>query len=144
MAADLKFSMTQRPLVEHILDGETPLAYIIRGSFNPDRTTFLTPPEFKQQVGYVVYPEGGEVARHLHKPLERHLIGTSEVLVLRRGRCLMDVYNNKRELIATRELEAGDVMLMVGGGHGFRMLEDTVFLEVKQGPYSGIDEKERF
>ena len=35
-------------------------------------------------------------------------------------------------------------MLMVGGGHGFRMLEDTVFLEVKQGPYTGLDEKERF
>jgi hypothetical protein len=35
-------------------------------------------------------------------------------------------------------------MLMVAGGHGFRMLEDTVILEVKQGPYTGEDEKERF
>ena len=35
-------------------------------------------------------------------------------------------------------------MLMIDGGHGFRMLEDTVFLEVKQGPYTGVDEKERF
>jgi hypothetical protein len=33
---------------------------------------------------------------------------------------------------------------MVGGGHGFHMLEDTVLLEVKQGPYTGIDEKEHF
>ena len=47
-------------------------------------------------------------------------------------------------LIATRELATGDVMLMVGGGHGFRMLEDTVLLEVKQGPYTGVAEKERF
>jgi len=35
-------------------------------------------------------------------------------------------------------------MLMVTGGHGFRMLENTVFLEVKQGPYTGLEEKERF
>jgi mannose-6-phosphate isomerase-like protein (cupin superfamily) len=131
-------------LVEHITDRGQPLAYIIRGSFKPEKTTFLTPPDFKQQVGYVVYPEGGEVARHMHKPLERRLVGTSEVLIVREGRCLMDVYNDERELVATRELQTGDIMLLVGGGHGFRMLEATTFLEVKQGPYTGIDEKERF
>ena len=71
-------------------------------------------------------------------------MGTSEVLIVRRGRCEMDIYNNERELVATRQLRQGDIMLMVDGGHGFRMLEDTVFLEVKQGPYTGVDEKERF
>lgn len=130
--------------IERILKGNQPLAYIIRGGFAPDKTTFFTPPEFKQQVGFVVYPEGGEIARHVHVPLERHLVGTSEVLVLRSGRCLIDIYDDDRELVATRELQTGDVMLMVGGGHGFRMLEDTVFLEVKQGPYTGLEEKERF
>jgi hypothetical protein len=130
--------------LEQIIFGGKPLAYIIRAEINPDKTTFLTPPEFKQQVGFVVYPAGGEIQRHVHRSLERQLIGTSEVLVLRRGRCEIDIYNNERELVATRELCQGDIMLMVDGGHGFRMIEDTVFLEVKQGPYTGIDEKERF
>jgi hypothetical protein len=132
------------PLVEHIMWNNKPLTYIIRREVDPSRTTFLTPPEFKQQVGYIVYPAGGEVPRHLHCDLERHLVGTSEVLILLRGRCEMDVYNDQRELVATRELRQGDLMLMVGGGHGFRMQEDTVFLEVKQGPYTGLEEKERF
>ena len=131
-------------LVERIYWGETCLAYIIRGSFLPDETTFLTPPDYKQQVGYIVYPVGGEIQRHVHRPLERHLIGTSEVLVVKKGRCEIDIYNDERVLVATRELREGDIMLMVGGGHGFRMLEDTVFLEIKQGPYTGVDEKERF
>jgi hypothetical protein len=130
--------------IERILQGSQPLAYIIRAGFALDRTTFFTPPEFKQQVGFVVYPAGGEIARHVHLPLERHLVGTSEVLVLRSGRCLIDIYGEDRSLVATRELQEGDIMLMVGGGHGFRMLEDTVFLEVKQGPYTGLEEKERF
>ena len=130
--------------VEHIIWEGKPLAYIIRAEMNPEKTTFLTPPEFKQQVGYVVYPAGGEIQRHVHRSLERHLVGTSEVLIVRRGRCQMDIYNDDRELVATRELREGDIMLMVGGGHGFRMLEDTVLLEVKQGPYTGLDEKERF
>jgi hypothetical protein len=131
--------------IEWIRDQQgQPLALIVRASVQPEQTWFMTPSEFKQQVGFVVYPEGGEIKRHVHLPLERHLIGTAEVLVLRKGRCLMDVYDDNRELVVTRELRVGDVMLMVGGGHGFRMLEDTVFLEVKQGPYTGLQEKELF
>ena len=130
--------------VERITWNDKPLAYIIRAEMNPEKTIFLTPPEFNFQVGFIVYPAGGEIARHVHRPLERHIVGTSEVLVVKKGRCLIDIYNDDRELVATRELRAGDVMLMVGGGHGFRMLEDTVFLEIKQGPYTGMDEKERF
>lgn len=131
-------------LVEKITWQGQPLTYLIRAGALPSQTTFVTPPEFKQQVGFVVYPAGGVIARHVHRPLERHLIGTSEVLVVKQGRCLIDIYNDAHDLVATRELATGDIMLMVGGGHGFRMLEDTVFLEVKQGPYTGIDEKAHF
>jgi hypothetical protein len=112
--------------VEHILWNGQPLAYIIRTELEPEKTTFLTDDSFK------------------HRPLERHLIGTSEVLIVKKGRCEIDVYNDARELVATRELRRGDVMLMIAGGHGFRMIEDTILLEVKQGPYTGVDEKERF
>lgn len=131
-------------LIERIDWNNQPLCYIIKAELSPAQTTFLTPPEFKQQVGYVVYPAGGEIARHVHRDLERHLVGTSEVLVVKSGRCLIDIYNDARERVATRELHPGDVMLMVGGGHGFRMLEPTVLLEIKQGPYTGLEEKERF
>ena len=130
--------------IEHLASNGQVLAYIIRGDLTPALTTFLTPPEFKQQVGFVVYPAGGEIHRNDHRPLERKIVGTSEVLVVKQGRCEIDIYNDERELVATRELGPGDIMLMVGGGHGFRMIEDTIFLEIKQGPYTGVDEKERF
>jgi mannose-6-phosphate isomerase-like protein (cupin superfamily) len=131
-------------LIEKICFDDVPLAYILRGQLMPEKTTFFTPPDFKQQVGFVVYPAGGEIPRHVHRPLERHLVGTSEVLIVRQGRCEIDVYNDDRALVATRELREGDIMLMVGGGHGFRVLEHLVLLEVKQGPYTGLDEKIRF
>ena len=120
------------------------LAYIIRAEISPENTTFLTPPDFNLQVGFVVYPAGGEIARHVHSPIERQIKGTAEFLIVKKGRCLIDIYNNEQELVVTRELRTGDIMLMVDGGHGFRMLEDTVLLEVKQGPYTGVDEKKRF
>jgi uncharacterized protein with PhoU and TrkA domain len=130
--------------VEHIVASGQSLAYVIRAEIDPKKTTFLTPPELKQQVGFVVYPAGGEVKRHVHRALERHLVGTSEVIIVRKGLCEIDIYDDRRNLVATRELRPGDIMLMTGGGHGFRMREDTVLLEVKQGPYTGIDEKEHF
>lgn len=130
--------------VEVISRGGQPLAYIISSQMSPEQTTFVTPNDFKQQVGFVVYPAGGEIARHTHLPLERHLVGTSEVVVVRSGRCEVDIYDDANEFVATRELAAGDIMLMVAGGHGFRMIEDTVLLEIKQGPYTGLQEKERF
>ena len=123
---------------------EQPLAYIVRAGFAPDKTVFLTPPEFKQQIGFVVYPEDGQIKRHVHRSIERQIIGTSEVLVIRQGKCEIDIYNDTKELVITRELYVGDIVLMVSGGHGFRMLKDTTFLEVKQGPYMGVDDKECF
>lgn len=131
-------------LVERIYWDDMCLAYIIRTDFLPDETTFLTLPEYKQQVGYIVYPAGGEIQRHLHRSLERHIVGTSEVIIVKKGRCEISIYNDERELVTTRDLCEGDIVLMIGGGHGFHMSEDTVLLEVKQGPYTGVDEKERF
>jgi hypothetical protein len=84
------------------------------------------------------------VKPHLHRSLERKIKGTSEVLLVKKGRCEVDIYDNSKDLVATRELREGDILLLVDGGHGFRTLEDTVFVEIKQGPYTGLDEKERF
>ena len=129
---------------ERIMWNDEPLAHIIRADINPDTTTFLTPPEFNLQVGFIAYPTNGKIAPHFHLPLERHIVGTTEVLVVKRGRCEIDIYNEDKKLVATRQLKTGDVILIIGGGHGFRMLEDTVILEIKQGPYTGLNEKERF
>ena len=131
-------------LFEVISWREKPLAYLIRGKLCPDTTTFLTPNSLNFQVGFVVYPAGGEVKRHVHKKLERHITGTAELIMIKTGSCEIDIYNDDRQLVTTRELGPGDMVLTVSGGHGFRMRDATTLIEVKQGPYSGIDEKDRF
>jgi mannose-6-phosphate isomerase-like protein (cupin superfamily) len=124
-------------------DGDV-LAYIVRANEPPDRTQFLTPSDCNLQVGHVVYPANTEIPRHVHLPIERHIVGSTEVLIVERGRCAVDVYTSARELVTTRELGVGDMVIAVSGGHGFRVLEDLVLLEIKQGPYPGGAEKERF
>lgn len=128
-------------LIELISWGDQPLAYLIRAEFLPEKTTFVTPPEWEQQVGLIVRAAGGEIARHAHRPWPRQHARAPEILLVRQGRCQVEIYNQERQLVTVRELRQGDLILLLDGGHGFRLLEDTVFLEIKPGPYAGPKEK---
>jgi hypothetical protein len=131
-------------IIDVVRSGDALLCYIVRSDTLPVATKFITRPEATLQVGHIVHPRGHEISRHEHRPQERHISGTAEVLLVQRGRCEMDVYDGQRCLVATRELRVGDIVVLLDCGHGFRMLEDTVLLEVKQGPYAGPGEKEQF
>lgn len=130
--------------IEIVNDGETPLAYFVRAGWMPEKTTFVTPDHFGQQMGMIVYGAGQAIQPHLHLPVVREVHGTSECIVVRKGACLIDLYDSNKRLVSTHALATGDIVLLVGGGHGFRMTEDTVLFEVKQGPYVGMADKARF
>jgi hypothetical protein len=130
--------------VEAIYQADSPVAYIVRANTTVTSTSFFTGDDATFQAGFVVNAAGGGVVPHIHLPVVRNIVGTAELLLVWRGRCIVDVYGDDRTLLASRELAAGDLVVSLGGGHGFRMLEDTVLFEVKQGPYGGQEEKERF
>ncbi len=130
--------------IQWIRDGDRILSVVIRRNVEPGKTVFITPDEFIQQAGFVVYPAGGEIANHTHHPLPRSLVGTPETLIVRKGRLIARFYNETRELKGEEILETGDILMLVNGGHGFTMLADTILFEIKQGPYTGLVEKERF
>lgn len=117
---------------------------IVRVEPSPEETTFYTPHHFNLQVGKIVYPAGSEIPRHTHRPVIRHVAGTTEVLVVQKGRMIVDVYGDDHARLCSREVGCGDVVVLLSASHGFRLLEDTVLLEVKQGPYVGLHEKEHF
>lgn len=127
-----------------VYDGECPVAYFINPDWKPSETTFLTPGHFGQQMGMIVYDTGQHIIPHEHLPITRKVEGTSECIVVKKGRCLIDIYNKQKVLIYTKEMNQGDIVLLLGGAHGFRMLEDTILFEVKQGPYAGENDKRRF
>jgi hypothetical protein len=129
--------------IDIVRSADAILCYIIRNGSLPAATEFITPPDATLQVGHIVHPRGHEISRHEHPPQDRLISNTAEVLLVQRGRCEMDIYDGQRRLVATRELWLGDIVLLLDCGHGFRMLEDTVLLEVKQGPYVGPG-KEQF
>ncbi len=128
----------------HITWHDQHIATIIRRDYMPPETTFISPDSYYQQLGFVVYPKDGVVARHSHLPLQRHLVGTPETLLIRKGRTEVELYAMDKSPLGTWVLEEGDMIQLVAGGHCFKCLEETIFLEIKQGPYTGLVEKERF
>lgn len=123
--------------------GET-VAMIIRNTFSRSGVNFLTPKEFPQQLAYMEHPAGKVIGAHLHNKLARQIECTQEVLVIKRGQILVKLYTPEQRFLSSRVLYAGDIILLASGGHGFEMLEDASFVEIKQGPYIGEHEKVRF
>ncbi len=136
--------ISSSPQSEVITQADQHIATIIRADYKPAQTTFVTPDFYYQQTGFIVYPEGGQIQRHTHLPLQRHLVGTSEALFVRFGKVEVALYSIDKQFIGTWVLEQNDLILLVAGGHGFRFLENTMLLEIKQGPYTGLMEKEQF
>lgn len=127
-------------MVEQIKDEHgTVICHIIRGNYSPDKTEFYTPDNYSQQLGIIKYAGGGSIKPHFHNKLAREVHYTQEVLVIRKGKVKVNLFNNESLTFLTSVvLNSGDTILLASGGHGFEMLEDTEMLEIKQGPYSGV------
>ena len=131
--------------VESYVDGANRLlALVVRSDFKSEGIEFFTDSQSSQQLGYMRRPAGYEVAPHRHNEVRREVRQTQEVLFIRSGSCRLDLYSDSFSLYRSLILDAGDVVLLSDGGHGLVMLDETEIIEVKQGPYSGDEDKTRF
>ncbi len=124
--------------------GDSLLAIVIPHDYHKPGISFFTPNELSQQLAYMEHPAGHDIAPHVHNPVRREVHYTQEVLVIRKGKLRVDFYDDERIYIESHVLQAGDVILLISGGHGFKVLEDLEMFEIKQGPYAGEMDKTRF
>lgn len=136
--------MSNTPDIERIEADGRELALILRAQFRRDGIEFFTRDDDSQQLGYMRRPAGHVIAPHVHTPVPREVSYTKEVLFIRSGRVRVDFYDDNRCYLESTVLNAGDVVLLALGGHGFEMLEPAEIVEVKQGPYVGDRDKIRF
>lgn len=120
------------------------LAIILRANEHADGIEFFTPGDFSQQLGYMNRPQDYVIPPHVHNLVERKVDMTQEVLIIRSGKVRVDFYDDDSNYLESRILQTGDIILLAHGGHGFKMLEPTEMVEVKQGPYCGEMDKIRF
>lgn len=131
-------------MVEEVKKRDKMLAMIIRSNYDCEGVDFITPEEYSQQVAYMHHPEGKVIDAHIHNVVHRNVMMTNEVLFIKKGKLRVDFYDDYQDYLESKILYAGDVILLVSGGHGFFVLEEVEMIEVKQGPYSGEKDKIRF
>ena len=131
-------------MIEDILSKDELIAIIVRNNFSVEGITFFTPSDSSQQLGFMKHPSGKVIDPHVHNPVPRQVYYTKEVLFIKKGKLKVDFFDDQQEYLESRILNAGDVILLSTGGHGFEVLDDVEMFEVKQGPYAGDADKTRF
>ena len=69
---------------------------------------------------------------HYHEKAVRDVLQTQECIVIIEGRLTVRIYDNKQRLLKEIDLSAGDVIILLQGGHGFTVRTDKcIIYEVK-------------
>jgi hypothetical protein len=120
------------------------LAIVVRASCRVEGIHFVTDDEATQQLGVMHHAAGHRVGPHVHHSVPRTVELTQETLFIRSGCVRLDLYTVEQDYVTSCVLKAGDVVLLISGGHGLEVLEDADIVEVKQGPFVGDRDKTRF
>jgi hypothetical protein len=132
-------------MIEIIKDNNIILAIIVRKNFEKEGIVFFTDDSFSQQLGYMKRPKDYVISPHFHKEVNRQISRTQEVLFIKSGLVRVDFFlENSLEYFTSKILNQGDVVLLANGGHGFKMIEESEIIEVKQGPFESSIDKVRF
>ncbi len=131
-------------MVEEIKYNGNVISIIVRNDYQKPGVSFFTPNDFSQQLAFMKHEKGKVISPHFHNKIPRVIHLTKEVLFIKKGELRVDFYDDDKNYLESRVLNAGDVILLVSGGHGFEAIEDLEMFEVKQGPYAGDKDKTRF
>ena len=132
-------------MIEKVLHKKKLFALIVRAKFRKmSGINFFTDNNATQQFGYMKHSKNYLIKPHLHKKRETKILTTSEVIILFKGILRVDFYDKKQKYLLSKKVYANDIIMLVNGGHGFKVLKDVEMMEVKQGPYSLIKDKKKF
>lgn len=119
------------------------LAIVIRSTFSKQGCSFVTPEDFPFQLGIHVNKAGTHVKAHSHLPFkELKNIYPQESFYVESGKIEVGIYKNSSKYSKV-VLNKGD-MILLNCPHEVVFLEDSKFIELKQGPYRGKDAEKKF
>lgn len=130
--------------MKQIVHRDQLIAIYVPASYGKRGVDFVTRHDATMQVGVLCHPKDTFIAAHMHLPVIRQSHITQEVLIVRKGRVRAHFFDSEENYLESVTLEKDDVLLLVSGGHGFEVLEDSEMIEVKTGPYNADADKRRF
>ena len=132
-------------MIENIIHKKKLYALIVRKKFRKKKgVNFFTSKEATQQFGYMKHKKNHLIMPHQHNKRLTKILITTEVIILLKGILRVDFYNEKKKYLFSKKIYDGDLIMLINGGHGFKVLKDVEMIEVKQGPYSLSSDKVKF
>lgn len=131
-------------MIEKFQKGNVLYALILRSNYTGTGINFFTQDSESLQLAYMRREKGYEIEPHLHQECKREVYDTQEVLFLKKGKVRIDFYDDNFDYLSSKILFEGDFIILMRGGHGFSMIEESEIIEVKQGPYIEAKDKIRF
>ncbi len=132
-------------MIEKISHKNKLFALIVRGRIrNKKGVNFFTPNHTTQQFGYIKHKKNHIIEPHLHNKRLTKILSTTEVILLLKGVLRVDFYDDHKIYLFSKIINAKDIIMLVNGGHGFKVLKNVEMIEVKQGPYKLSKDKKKF
>lgn len=129
-------------MVEKVFSKQTQdlLCYVIRADEIVPGFRFYSNPEDGIQVGSWSKVRGEVSVPHIHNKVPRSADFTQEVVFVIQGSFLVKIFDLDLEFLSEVFLKTGDLIVSLRGGHSYEGLdEESVVIEVKNGPYLGPD-----
>ena len=111
--------------------------------FVKEGVDFITDDKNLLQLGFLNHKKNHIIKSHIHLKKRRIVNYCTEVLLIEEGKVKIKFFDNKSsDINKDKILKKGDIIILFEGGHGFKILEKSKIIEVKQGPYvEGKDKK---
>jgi|TARA_Y100000389_G_scaffold204238_1_gene255774 hypothetical protein len=105
----------------------------------PEGLTFLSQDERFIQFGTWNYKKGQLLDAHFHNTFDRTSNITQEIVIVLKGSLSCKLYNKNKDLIDELIVRENQFIVQYSLVHEYMVIEDSIVLEVKNGPYFGPD-----
>ncbi len=131
--------------IERIEDKGELLALIARSYFKANNLDFITENHHSFQIGFHNKKKGSRARAHFSLPFKelKNLI-PNKIYYVKNGNIGVDIYDNNNKKVIYVTLNEGDLIVFISGAHGVDFLKDSEVIEIKQGPYRGVDIEKKF
>jgi len=107
-----------------------------------DGLSFISDDEDFIQVGIWNYSPKKILPAHYHNEYPREATRTCESVFVVRGKIKCNIYTKSGSFIDTFDLNENEMVMQLYGAHEYEILDKTIVVETKNGPYFG-PEKDR-
>ena len=74
----------------------------------------------------------------------RKIKKTAEVLFVKSGVLRIDFYSTEKKYLFSKILKKGNIIILIEGAHGFKVIKKCSLIEIKQGPFNPLVDKTKF